>query len=234
MKLISLLIVPEDYLRNIWLAVAATAFVLGGHFFWAPTIEPAAPVELQSVDTAPAATQPLAGEDSLDFIFRPLFWASRRPPKSIPSETVVPEQLYDDTPVASLDGYSLVGVFASGARQGAIIATGESMLRLYVGDLLEGLTLVGTSLRAARFEGADGSSAILELAVASSLPPPRVVTDGVPGDFTDSEAVISTLGANTLAEDGSDTKNESMTFEAINQRKLREAQAAQSEQGSRE
>ena len=234
MKLTSLLNVPADYLRNIWLAVVAAAFGLGAHFFWTPAIEPATPVELQRVNTAPVATQLLAAEDSLDFIFRPLFWTSRRPTKSIPSETVVLEQIYGDTPVASLEGYRLVGVFSSGDRQGAIIASGEAMLRLHVGDLLEGLTLVGTSLRAARFEGADGSSAVLELAVASSLPPPRVITDGVVSEFAGSEAASSTVGANTLVADGSDTKNESMTFEAINQRKLREAQAAQSEQGSRE
>lgn len=235
MNLSSVLILPSNYVRNIWLAVAAAGVVLSANSFRSPSVAPSAPAELRSEDVAPAAVQVMTAEDSLDFIFRPLFWTSRRPPKAVEQEIIASQQVAVDVDTSSLDGYSLLGVFSSGERQGVIVETKEDeRLRLYMGDQLDGWRLVGTSLRQAFFEAPDGSSAGLELAVASSLPPPAsAVPARAPAKNGDSEAGGSGSVASDLTDEPSSPKSEAMTFGAIAERKLREARAAQSEQGER-
>ena len=110
--------------------------------------------------------------ETLDFIFRPLFRPSRKPPAQLKSAPpVAVQQMPEVASMKILSGYILLGVFASGETSGAIVATKEGQRqRLYVGDQLDGWRLQGTSLRTAYFENAAGAEAAIELAIASSLP----------------------------------------------------------------
>ena len=96
----------------------------------------------------------LVAEESLDFIDRPLFWSSRRPPvAAITEEVAVVAQVSDEAKAEKLEGIQLLGTFGSGDQSGVIVAAKDDERdRLYVGDTLSGWTLTEVASRAAFFE----------------------------------------------------------------------------------
>ena len=125
---------------------------------WVPEVKGLRPPD--AVMAAPSAANGARDAQVManyDFVDRPLFLAGRRPVvvSEAPDESERERQARD---VVSLEGFSLLGVFSSEVAQGVMLksATGESM-RLYVGQDLEGMTLVDVESRAALFSPSQGS-----------------------------------------------------------------------------
>ena len=229
----ALVLWPIEHLR--FFAVAAVVCVLSVviNAVWPPSINPISPAELAVTGIDESMMTPQSVE-TLDFIFRPLFRPSRKPPAQIePAPPVAVQQMPEVASMKILSGYILLGVFASGETSGAIVATKEGQRqRLYVGDQLDGWRLQGTSLRAAYFENAAGVEAAMELAVASSLPVLPTVATGRPKvtpAATSSEGERSDSGENAVPEIAKRRQRATgpVTFDSIAARKRAEQEAAQ-------
>lgn len=201
--------------------------------FWTPSIDPISPAELAGTGGEESIPVPRAAEAGVDFIFRPLFRPSRKPPAQKESApTVSVQQTTEAASMKILSGYSLLGVFASGETGGAIVSTEEGQRqRVYVGDQLDGWRLQRTSLRAAYFENAAGAEAAIELAVASSLPGLPTVAPAPPATTPASASAESEQtgsGKNTMAETAKRPQRPRgpVTFESIGARKRAEQEAA--------
>lgn len=219
----SILSWPGRRLKPIGVACLAALASLVVNGFWLPTVKPIMPAELSSTNGGSLGDQSRGGEDSLDFIFRPLFLADRRPPErvvdaptSADNEVVVPA----DTP--ALDSYTLVGIFSSGDLAGVILKDAqEQQFRLYTGESLEGWRLTGTALRAATFKDSAGLTGTLELSVASSLPAPVAVLEQRSDEIEVSpNAQGKSLSTNQA--DGGARETGLLTFEAVARRQRRE------------
>lgn len=182
----------ERHVRLIWLAVAGCAALVAAYVLWPTTIEPVYPAELKPVANSEEKVS-VAGDANLDFIFRPLFVKAREPvpkPEEATAEDAVaqPDIAVTDT----LDGLVLLGVFSSGDVSGAILDVGNGQReRVYQGESLQGWQLRAIEVRSAVFENAEGEMAMLQLAVASSLPAPvsaistRIDDDKPKADFNE-------------------------------------------------
>lgn len=228
----ALVLWPIEHLR--FFAVAAVVCVLSVviNAVWPPSINPISPAELAvtGIDESMMTSQSV---ETLDFIFRPLFRPSRKPPAQIePAPPVAVQQMPEVASMKILSGYILLGVFASGETSGAIVATKEGQRqRLYVGDQLDGWRLQGTSLRTAYFENAAGAEAAIELAIASSLP--RLPTVAAAPSSASTSAIAAGgestgSGQNPVAEAAKRPQRPSgpVTFESIGARKRAEQEAA--------
>ena len=216
---------PGAHLREIGAASALGVLLLIGNLFWQPSVQPFLPAELKAADPEPVVVSGMAEEESLDFIFRPLFLTARRPlERVIPEAVVVVESSQQDAPdTRLLDQYQLLGVFSSGDRGGVILLDkAKERVRLSTGDTIEGWILDRTDLRSAYFRGADGSVASLNLAVASTLPMPA--TAALPG-------VVEADASVNSAADAGDNKEAPpaydgpVTFESIADRQRQETEA---------
>lgn len=168
----------ERHVRHSWLAVAGCAFLVAAYLLWPSSIEPVYPAELKPIDSKNEVV-PAVDDVNADFIFRPLFVEARKPvPK--PEETATEESLVqtDLAVTGALEGLELFGVFSSGEVSGAILDVGDGQRqRVYQGEALQGWQLRAIEARSAVFENAEGEMAMLELAVASSLPAPLSAPD---------------------------------------------------------
>lgn len=183
------------------------------------TVQPVTPAQLFSAEAPPPSQAALVGRP-VDFVFRPLFWASRAPIKSQQSEATeevsVPSDVADPE---ALEGVKLVGVFASGDVKGGILQSEDAeRSRLYLGESLSGWQLTEVGQRSVTFVSADNVSTTLELAVVSELPVPLAVTktDGAtndePGSATGQPGTSAPAASARLESDP-------MTFESIDKRK---------------
>ena len=213
---------PGSHLREIAGAVAVGSLLLIANLFWQPSVEPRMPAELAVVSPTNASVTEMTEEESLDFIFRPLFLTTRRPLERVAAEEVMVAPPKQEAPSQSLlEGYQLLGVFSSGARGGVILLNkGKERVRLFTGDSVEGWELDRTELRSAYFSDAAGGVATLELAVASTLPMPAIgVPSGVTGADVNSAADASSNENAPPAYDGP------VTFESIANRQKQEMEA---------
>ena len=215
---------PGSHLKEIGLAVLLGVLALFANLFWQPSVTPFMPAELAVVSPVKTASSGMTKEESLDFIFRPLFLTTRRPLERVVAEPVVIEQPSQQTLSPNLlEGYQLLGVFSSGTRGGAILLNeAKERVRIFTGDSVEGWILERTDLRAAHFRDVSGGSASLELAVASTLPMLRVVAPPVEAEaVTRVNSTADTRGNNQAppAYDGP------VTFESIANRQKQEAKA---------
>lgn len=183
------------------------------------TVQPVVPAQLFGAE-APATGQAVLGGRPVDFVFRPLFWASRAPIESqqpeVTEEVSVPSDLADPE---VLEGVKLVGVFASGDVKGGILQSEDAeRSRLYLGESLSGWQLTEVGQRSVTFMSADNVSTILQLAVVSELPVPPTVFKG-DGAVNDEEAMAT--GQPDLSAPAASVQRESdpMTFESIDKRK---------------
>ena len=213
---------PGSHLREIAGAVAVGSLLLIANLFWQPTVEPRLPAELAVVSPTSAPVSEMTEEESLDFIFRPLFLTTRRPLERVAPEEVVAAQPKQQVSSPSLlEGYQLLGVFSSGGRGGVILLNkAKERVRLFTGDSVEGWELDRTELRSAYFLDAAGGVATLELAVASTLPMPvMAVPSGSAGADVNSAADASSNEDAPPAYDGP------VTFESIANRQKQEMEA---------
>lgn len=230
---------PRLHARKIATGLVLMVSSLGVNGYWSPRVDPALPPELAAASPPEITADAMAAEDSLDFIFRPLFLPNRRPFVTEPIEvkTSMPE-LSDQAVASVLEGYVLLGVFASGDSAGAIIAgEGAERQRVYLGDDLDGWVLSGTAPRVAHFQNASGEVASLELAIASSLPAPEVVRSRSPASSAgqrgdDISAPESASGKGSGSEprknDNPARQNGPVTFESIAARHKDEVRAKKS------
>ena len=112
---------------------------------------------------------------SAEFSVRPLFSSTRRIKVAPPSAPPPPKPVAD-TPVSTLDEWSLLGIFDSGEVKGALVrhANGEGH-RVSIGDAVEGWRLVSVDSRLVRFESLSGASQAelgMTLATVEVLPAP--------------------------------------------------------------
>ena len=215
---------PGAHLREIGIAASLGVVALCANFFWQPTVEPFTPAELAVVSPAEPLPSGMNEDESLDFIFRPLFLTARRPIEQVAPEAVVVTEVQPQTADQQLlEGYQLLGVFSSGNRGGVILLDqAKERLRLFTGDSVEGWVLESTDLRAAYFVDAAGGRTALELAVASTLPLPRSATRAPAGGAAPDVNSAGTGGGNNTAPPAYDGP---VTFESIARRQKQELDA---------
>ena len=233
MSIKALIVWPIEHLRVFAMAAVICLLSVVINAVWPPSIDPLSPAELAGTGGEESISGPQTAQASLDFIFRPLFRPSRKPPAQKESApTVAVQQTTEVAPMKILSGYSLLGVFASGETSGAIVSTTEGQRqRVYVGDQLDGWRLQRTSLRAAYFENAAGAEEAIELAVASSLPGLPTVAPAPPNATpaaTSTGGEQADSGGNAVAETANRPSRPRgpVTFESIRARKLAEQEAA--------
>lgn len=225
---------PIEHLRIFAVAAVTCALSVAVNAVWPPSIDPISPAELSGEESEELTSIAQAAQANLDFIFRPLFRPSRRPheqKEETPSVTV--QQATGAASMQTLAGYSLLGVFASGETNGAIVASEEGQRqRLFVGDQLDGWRLQRTSLRAAYFENSAGALASIELALASSLPVlPTVAappSSAPPTSATSDEGELVGSRETSVAATARRPQRPPgpVTFESIGARKRAEQEAA--------
>lgn len=216
---------PGLHLHKIGFAALGGALLLLVNIFWQPAVSPHMPAELRMSAQNKESLGGLPEEESLDFIFRPLFITSRRPMERVvvaPAE--VPEPLPSAPSSSVLDGYQLLGVFSSGEGGGVILLNDvKERSRLAVGESLQGWVLDRTDLRSAYFRSDAGEQVALELAVASSLPLPPVTTRSITGsDQVRGEEGASGLAASQAKTESPPVHDGPVTFESIAARQKRE------------
>ncbi|OUV61778.1 MAG: hypothetical protein CBC82_05895 [Cellvibrionales bacterium TMED122] len=215
---------PGAHLREIGIAAGVGVALLCANFFWQPSVEPFKPAELAVASPAESGSSGVVEDESLDFIFRPLFLSARRPIERVDPEAVVVAEVQTQTlDQQLLDGYQLLGVFSSGNRGGVILLDkAKERVRVFTGDSVEGWVLESTDLRSAYFVDAAGGRTALELAVASTLPLPRsAARPPAVGDSPDVNSAGNGGGNNSAppAYDGP------VTFESIARRQKQELEA---------
>ena len=183
------------------------------------TVQPIVPAQLFGAE-APSTSQAPLGGRPVDFVFRPLFWASRVPIESqqaeIAEEVSVPSDVADPE---VLEGVTLVGVFASGDVKGGIIQSEDAeRSRLYLGESLGGWQLTEVGQRSVTFVSTDSVSTILELAVVSELPVPRTVIKA-DGSANDQEATATVQPGSPATAASARLESDPMTFESVDKRK---------------
>ena len=215
---------PGAHLREIGIAASIGVALLCAKFFWQPTVEPFKPAELAVVSPAEPLPSGMNEDESLDFIFRPLFLTARRPIERVAPEAVVMTEVQPQTADQQLlVGYQLLGVFSSGDRGGVILLDqAKERLRLFTGDSVEGWVLESTDLRAAYFVDAAGGRTALELAVASTLPLPTSATRLPAGGAAPDVNSAGAVGGNNTAPPAYDGP---VTFESIARRQKQEMDA---------
>ena len=215
---------PGAHLREIGIAAGIGVALLCANFFWQPSVEPFKPAELAVASPAEPGSSGMVEEESLDFIFRPLFLSARRPIERVAPEVVVVAEVQSQTlDQQLLDGYQLLGVFSSGGRGGVILLDkAKERVRLFTGDSVEGWVLDSTDLRSANFVDAAGGRATLELAVASTLPMPRSATRPLAAGASPDVNSAGSGGGNNAAPPAYDGP---VTFESIARRQKQEMEA---------
>lgn len=228
---------PGANLKPIGLVLVLGVISIGINALWSPSVEPIYPSNLASVTTTGSQSEAgLVAEESLDFIDRPLFWSSRRPPvAAITEEVAVVAQVSDEAKAEKLEGIQLLGTFGSGDQSGVIIAAKDDERdRLYVGDTLSGWTLTEVESRAAFFESSGGARATLDLAVASNLPKPKTVAVAASSDAAAAGSEEPSEGeANPQSAEPAKPKHIGpVTFESIAQKQRERFEAKQKEAAS--
>jgi len=140
-----------------------------------PVLPSSALFEPVSIEQTLSSSRPELS--SFDFIFRPVFALTRKPPAQpdLPSaeEAAALAALEADALVVeSIDGVKLLGIFGSGEVAGVIIRldNGERQ-RVFVGESIKGWRLQSIESRRAFLQAATGEEARLEMAYANNQSP---------------------------------------------------------------
>ena len=215
---------PGTYLKEIGMCAGIGLALLVANIFWQPAVEPIMPAELKVATPGKPVSPSMTEEESLDFIFRPLFSTSRRPMEPpAPELVVVPKPDQQSVDRRLLEGHQLLGVFSSGDRGGVILFDpAQERVRLYIGDSIGGWVLQSTDLRSAHFVDAAGGTASLELAMASSLPMPQSVAVSPRREPATS---VNTAGKGEGDNPSPPAYDGPVTFESIAKRQKQEMEA---------
>ena len=208
---------PAMYWRQIgWASLFGVATLLANNL-WHPSVEPLYPKELELQAQTELSVSGTAQEDTLDFIFRPLFQSNRRPRETVATEEIDPPELVElaAAKVDALAGYKLLGVFSSDTARGVILTKdSKERMRLYEGEFLHGWQLRGTNLRGASFSDDAGQELMLELAVASSLPIPPAVAPPVAASSANESQTTASSSAEQ-ANSGTQNANANEAAKAV-------------------
>ena len=141
---------PQAHLRQIgWVVIGGVALLMVD-FLLTPSVDPIYPAELSSSPGA-SGSAAVSQVEHDDFVTRPLFLAVRRPtaPVVVADAVLEPASQEQEMP---FDGVGLLGVFASGGVEGAIVKLEDgTRLRVYLGEAVNGWELTETGLRSAVF-----------------------------------------------------------------------------------
>ena len=193
------------------------------HASLAGTPKPVMPAAalFQSVDIEQPLAASLPELSSFDFIFRPVFSLTRRPPKRAADNKIKSGALESGDISAepkAFEGANLLGIFGSGEVEGAIIRldNGES-IRLDVGEKLNGWSLQSVSAREIQFVSETGEVADLDMVLsAAQMPLPAASAPEVPDTGESKKSKVTTQGdesADTAAED--EGQAATITFESM-------------------
>lgn len=235
----SLILWPEKNVRSLLLALAVSLVLLALNALWPTTVEPVRPVALEQL-ASPAGPSEAEELDSLDFIFRPLFYSSRAPQVAI-SASVEAEPSPADNEEAviakALEAYTLLGIFSSGEVSGVILqGEGNDRHRVYEDDRFEGWTLEQVTSRQAAFRNGASEVHYMELAVASSLPALQSSSietgaasmsgDAASESVAESSPTATTDGASSNPGAGPklDRPQGAMTFASMRERKRQQSE----------
>ena len=211
----------ERFGRVIWalLALVFSLLTITVSAILDRTVEPIIPAQLFAGEAA-SSSQPATEARAVDFVFRPLFWASREPIESEQTDVVEKEPVIDvAADPEALEGFKLVGVFASGDIRGGILQSeDEERSRLYLGESIDGWQLTDVGERSVTFGSGSGASTVLELAVASGLPVPRGAVQA-DNDPRDQQGASSAQSAAAVKAPLSRVESDPMTFESVAERK---------------
>ena len=240
----NMILLPATHAERIWLGVLVSGIFLFGNAIWKPQLEPLSPADLD-IDSLTAQHVMPVNEHGLDFIFRPLFYASRRPQvtPAVVIEEALDAEMLEAAQVSQLSEYQLLGVFASGSVEGVIISKkDDDRTRLYLGESLNGWRLTRSTYREALFENIQGETFTMELSVASALPDLPVVAVpsqvGLPEDVASSDVAAPESPGNAdqpSPPPAVDRPSGSISFATIQARKREQAERElQSRQASGE
>ena len=150
---------------------------------WALLTEPSVETQLppETLFESPTPEGSALALDSVDFVFRPLFAADRRPPEDLSAPLEVEDASEEAAAEWRLDGVNLIGVFASGDAQGAILRkTDGTRFRLTEGEEVDGWRLQRVEPRAAVFASGSGGGLVedrIEMSVVSLVGPSQPVRE---------------------------------------------------------
>ena len=175
----------------------------------------------QSVDIEQPLTASLPELSSFDFIFRPVFSLTRRPPQRVADKEVKPDTLERGGISAepkAFEGANLLGIFGSEEVEGAIIRLDNGdPIRLNVGEQLNGWSLQSVSAREIQFVSETGEVADLDMVLSSAqVPIPAASATKVPDTVESQKNKVTTQGdgsADTAAED--ERQAATFTFESM-------------------
>ena len=161
---------------------------------------------------------------SFDFIFRPIFALTRKPPvqpdllKQNEAAIAEAEAAASATTVESIDGVNLLGIFGSGEVEGIIIRldNGERE-RMVVGDVVKGWTLQRVGPRHAEMESATGDRVSLQMIFAVDQEPvqPAPVAADPTEPLTRGQKAVAQEDAGQDSVDEGERPPERMTFQSI-------------------
>ena len=159
-----------------WGSVCLLALLYPVVMLWTPSVGPLLPGDMNLGELG--IQDPVPNATSFDFVSRPLFIRGRKPPEKDQDKVVSNEALKEvETPLKPLEGFQLLGVFATDDAAGAIVldASGERT-RVKVGQSTGDLKLEEVAERSVVFSAASGERFLLEMAIITSLPPSAVVS----------------------------------------------------------
>ena len=161
------------YRRNMGFALLAGMTMLGIQAALDPSVAALEPAELKAQPVVLSGLSPEAAEPSMDFVFRPLFSVSRRAAEKQTAPVPAAEiEIAAEAVQADMEGFVLLGVFASGGSEGVILRRKDGgRQRLYTGEAVDGWVLADVKPRSGEFAGPSGQRGILSLALATALPP---------------------------------------------------------------
>ena len=214
---------PQAHLRQIgWVVIGGMALLMVA-FLLTPNVDPIYPAELSSSPGA-SGSAVVSQVEHDDFVTRPLFLAVRRPTAPVVIAEAMPEPA-SQVQEMPFDGVGLLGVFASGGVEGAIVKLDDgTRLRVYLGESVNGWELTETGLRSAVFVAPSGATSRLELAVVSTLP----TLASVPSPSRPNEPDVSQSAVSTQTPEAPSKGNAGLvTFGSIAESKAREEEARQ-------
>lgn len=169
-------------------AVFICCLVLVSRWLWTPAVKAVTPAELRNIEAIVIGPASDLLNPPLDFVLRPLLSKTRRPPEASTLSKSGPDAVEAEELVSDLDGHRLVGIFASGGLEGAIIKDKNGVQsRLLVGEALDGWRLEKVGARSASFAGSSGTVLGLTMALAT-LPPQIVAADPSQGAISPANA----------------------------------------------
>lgn len=153
---------PERSLRYMELLALALLFLVMLQLLWlglgalgTPSITAVEPARDSLRVVSPGSTGAVSGVQSQQLRSRPLFWASRRPLVSAAQEAEQVVESSQSAPAVRLQGLSLLGALGAGEQGAAIVSYKGKVLRVAVGDDIDGWTLRSVAIGEAEFVSAD-------------------------------------------------------------------------------